>query len=134
MPVRVAAVATRLHAHCSNSRSTPLPPAQPSRPATTLRVIRHVTNDLEVAALEQSPVLFRSETCVVKPLAFERERAFGLSMLGSGIEHQQRIVAGMSIEHAEHCPLCRVGEVEVAVPGEDAIEPPAERQMAHVGN
>jgi PPOX class probable F420-dependent enzyme len=71
---------------------------------------------------------------MVEPLTLERERASGFAMLRSGVEHQHGVVSRVRVEHRKHRSLGLVREVEVAVPGEDALKAPVECQPTHVGD
>ena len=55
-------------------------------------------------------------------------------MLGPGVEHQDGVIARVRVEHGERRALSLVREVEIAVPREDAVKPPAELQLAHVSD
>ena len=71
---------------------------------------------------------------MIEGLVLEGERACALAMLRSGVEHQHGVTPRVGIEHCEHRSLCLVRKVEIAVPGEDTLKPPAECQPAHVGD
>src|SRR5262245_26893653 len=93
-----------------------------------------MANDLEAATVKQCSILYRCEARVVEGLVFERESACGLAMLGSGVEHQDRVVICVRVKHRKHLSLSLVRKVKVAIPGEDAIKAPIECQETHVGN
>ena len=109
-------------------------PAQPNRPATAPRVVCDMASDLKAATVKQSFVLCRCEARMIEGLVFEGERACGLAMRGSCIEHEHGVVFPVGVEHREHRSLCLMCKVEVAVPGENTVKAPVERQMAHVGD
>src|SRR5947209_3970529 len=56
-----------------------------------------------------------------------------LAMRRSGVEHQHRVIGCVLGEYRKHLLLGAMIEMEKTVPGENAIEAPAERQFAHVG-
>jgi hypothetical protein len=108
----------------------PLAATQPSRPSGASRIIRHMADDLEVTAVEQSPIFRFCEARMIKLLAIERVRTNGLAVFGASVEHQHGVVSRVHIEHGEHRSLSLVREVEETVPD----EPPVECQPAHVGD
>src|SRR5262245_55722617 len=111
-----------------------LSPAQPNSPASTSRIVSDMADNLEAVAVEQSPVLGRREACMIEQLVLECESARGFAVLGPGVEHQDRVVAGVRVKNCKHRSLSLVCEVEVAIPGEDAFKAPVECQAAHVGD
>ena len=60
--------------------------------------------------------------------------ADGLAIARAAIEHQDRRRGAVRGEHLEHETLIVRLEVKEAVPGQDAVEPGAKREGAHVGD
>lgn len=63
---------------------------------------------------------------------FALEFADGLAVHRAAGEHQGSVRSGVSPENVEHRTLIFRAEVKEAVPGQDAVKTPAQRQRPHI--
>src|SRR5208283_970609 len=77
-------------------------------------------------------VLFRIQTPMVKGFAFVGADCFSVGR--SAGEHQRRFWCGMASKDGEHDALIFRTEVEKAVPCQNAVKMPIQRELTHVGN
>ncbi|KAJ3046751.1 hypothetical protein HK102_013096, partial [Quaeritorhiza haematococci] len=103
---------------------------QPDRRPAAFLVFDRVFNDFKAVGGEPYTVFLRVEAGVVERFAFER--ADRRPEPWPGREQQRPPRPGRGREDLEHGPLIIPGEVEEAVPCEDAIETTAHVQPPHV--
>ena len=105
-------------------------PRDPSSASARFGVFRPVLHYFEPCSREQYLEFHRGKAGVIKRLAsiFAHHLAVG----GTGVEHQNGMLGGVCREDIEHAPLVVGSKKEEAVPSEDSVEPPIQRDCPHV--
>jgi len=95
-------------------------------------IVYPVCHDLEAIFRQQPAIFLRRQAGVIEGLA--REGAQRLAMFRAGGEYQRRALSRMGAKDREHPTLVVECQMEEAVPGNQPIEAPAERQVSHIGH
>lgn len=103
---------------------------QPNRAAAASLVFCHVGDDAKTCGFQQIPVFGSIKAGVIQGLSFKATN--GLAMCRSTREHQSGVWRGVRPENREHPPVIFVAQMKEAVPGENAMKEPPERQRPHV--
>src|SRR6266481_1825262 len=95
-----------------------------------VRVFAAVQENGKTLFGQQPAIFLRPKARVMQLLAIEI--ADGCPFCRPAGEEKQALRRHMLSEHGEHCPLIVRRQMKEAVPGNDRVEPPVERDCAYV--
>jgi hypothetical protein len=103
---------------------------KPDRTTTGRRGLNDMGDDSKSVLVQKRTILGCIQASMVKRFALKRSDCF--PVYSAAGEHQGRLGCGMHPENVEHRVLIFGGQVEKAVPCQNAVKAPAEGQRPHI--
>src|SRR5580658_488486 len=104
--------------------------SKPDRVTAAGWILDKMRHNFEAILLEQRAVLLSVQTSMVKGFLFVGTDCF--SVFRSAGKHQCRLGRGMVSEDREHDALIIRTKMEKAVPSQNAVKVPVQRELTHI--